>query len=224
MSANGQPLGFQRARNPEQREARQRAILEVAAQLLGEMPVSDISLRELARRVGLSKTNVVRYFETREAVFFALLNQAIDEWLDDLPAELPQRSAIGPPSPGAVVDALARSVANRPLICELWSSLGTELERNISADAVRTFKLTHTDLQVRLAGLLRQHIPALTVPASRELVSQSILLIAGLWPFANPSPAVAEAIQDPLLAHSRVDFPDRLSRALLITVTGLLTV
>ncbi|MFE0531923.1 TetR family transcriptional regulator [Micromonospora parva] len=223
MGTNGQPPSFQRARNPEQREARRRAILEVAAQLLTEMPVSDISLRELARRVGLSKTNVVRYFETREAVFFALLNQFIDEWLDDLPAELPPATGT-PPSPAAVVDALARSVASRPLICELWSSLGTELERNISADAVRAFKLTHTELQVRLAGLLRQRIPALTVPASRELVALSILLIAGLWPFANPSPAVAEAVQDPLLAHSRVIFADRLSRALLVTITGLLLV
>ncbi|MEU8009841.1 TetR/AcrR family transcriptional regulator [Micromonospora parva] len=223
MGTNGQPPSFQRARNPEQREARRRAILEVAAQLLTEMPVSDISLRELARRVGLSKTNVVRYFETREAVFFVLLNQSIDEWLDDLPAELPPATGT-PPSPAAVVDALARSVASRPLICELWSSLGTELERNISADAVRAFKLTHTELQVRLAGLLRQRIPALTVPASRELVALSILLIAGLWPFANPSPAVAEAVQDPLLAHSRVIFADRLSRALLVTITGLLLV
>ncbi len=223
MGTNGQPPSFQRARNPEQREARRRAILEVAAQLLTEMPVSDISLRELARRVGLSKTNVVRYFETREAVFFALLNQSIDEWLDDLPAELPPATGT-PSSPAAVVDALARSVASRPLICELWSSLGTELERNISADAVRAFKLTHTELQVRLAGLLRQRIPALTVPASRELVALSILLIAGLWPFANPSAAVAEAVQDPLLAHSRVIFADRLSRALLVTITGLLLV
>ncbi|MFG3555750.1 TetR family transcriptional regulator [Micromonospora sp. NPDC047557] len=221
MSTDGQPLGFQRARNPAQREARRRAILEVAAQLLAEMPVSEISLRELARRVGLSKTNVVRYFETREAVFFALLNQAIDEWLDDLPAELPPATATQAPPPAAVVEALARSVASRPLICELWSSLGTELERNISADAVRAFKLTHTELQGRLAGLLRQRIPALTAPASRELVSLTILLIAGLWPFANPSPAVAEAVQDPLLAHSRVNFSDRLSRALHITVTGL---
>ncbi|WP_410816231.1 TetR/AcrR family transcriptional regulator [Micromonospora sp. 050-3] len=63
---------------------------------LAEMPVSDISLRELVRRVGLSKTNVVRYFETREAVFFALLNQAISELLDDLPSELPHATATQP--------------------------------------------------------------------------------------------------------------------------------
>ncbi|RKN22654.1 TetR/AcrR family transcriptional regulator [Micromonospora musae] len=222
MSGTGEQLNFQRARNPEQREARRRVILGAAAQLLAESPVSEISLRELARRVGLSKTNVVRYFETREAVFFALLNEALDEWLDDLPAELPAASPAGPSSPAAVLDALAGSLARRPLICELWSALGTELERNISTDAVRAFKLTHAELQVRLAGLLRERIPALTGPASRELVSLTIVLVAGFWPFANPSPAVVEAVEDPLLAHSRVDFTSRLSRALLVVVGGLL--
>jgi len=131
---------FQRARSPEQREARRQAILEVAGQLLTEMPVSDVSLRELARRVGLSKTNVVRYFETREAVFFALLNRTIADWLDDL--DLPTVP------PAGVVGALARSLAGRPLICDLWSALGTELERNISAEAVRDFKIEHAELQL----------------------------------------------------------------------------
>jgi AcrR family transcriptional regulator len=187
----------------------------VAADLLAELPLSEISLRELARRAGLSKTNVVRYFETREAVFFALLNQSLDDWLEALPAELPEGE------PSSVVDALARSLAAHPLICELWSSLGSELERNISTEAVRDFKLAHSALQARLADLLTQRIPVLAGPAAREFVAQMILLVAGLWPFANPAPSVAEAITDPRLAHSRVDFPARLGRTLQITLNGL---
>lgn len=208
---------FQRARSPEQRAERRRVILGAAVDLLGEMPLSEISLRELARRVGLSKTNVVRYFETREAVFFALLNQSIEEWLTALPPELPEGS------PTDVADALARSLAARPLVCELWSALGVELERNISAATARDFKLANGELQARLATLLTDRIPALTAPAAREFVALTILLVAGLWPFANPAPAVAEALQDPRLARSRVDFAARLGRALQVAITGLLT-
>jgi|SRR3954452_12357540 AcrR family transcriptional regulator len=207
---------FQRARSPEQREARRRAILGAAVDLLGEMPLSEISLRELARRVELSKTNVVRYFETREAVFFALLNQSIEEWLAELPPELPAGA------PAGVADALARSLAARPLVCELWSALGTELERNISAEAVRDFKLANGELQARLAALIAERVPALTEAAAREFVAMTILLVAGLWPFANPAPAVAEAVQDPRLARSRVDFAARLGRSLQVVITGLL--
>ncbi|GHB11294.1 TetR family transcriptional regulator [Streptomyces tendae] len=213
------PIEFQRARSAEQRQARKDAILKAAAGLLTEMPVSDISLRELSRRVGLSKTNVVRYFETREAVFFELLNRTFEQWLEELSGEL---AAAAPASPDAVADVLARSLARRPLLCELLSSLGTELERNISAESARAFKLDHSGLQSRLADLLRQYASALTEPAARELVSLTIIVAAGLWPFANPSPQVVEALEDPRLAHTRVDFAERLGRALRVAVTGLL--
>ncbi|MEU3414560.1 hypothetical protein ABZ760_25405 [Streptomyces sp. NPDC006658] len=137
------PADLRRARSAEQRETRKRAILDAATQLLAEMPVSDISLREPSRRVGLSKTNVVRYFETREAVFLGLLNRNLAQWIEELPAELAPAgvpdTAGGPPSSQAVTDALARSLARRPLLCALLSSLGTELERNISAEFVRDF-------------------------------------------------------------------------------------
>jgi AcrR family transcriptional regulator len=53
---------FQRARSDEQREQRRRAILCAAAAMLAEMPVADLSLNELSRRVGLAKSNVLRYF------------------------------------------------------------------------------------------------------------------------------------------------------------------
>ncbi|CAL9340503.1 TetR family transcriptional regulator [Streptomyces sp. enrichment culture] len=217
------PTEFQRARSAEQREVRKRAILDAATQLLAEMPVSDISLRELSRRVGLSKTNVVRYFETREAVFFELLNRNLAQWIEELPAELAPAASGGPVPSQALMDALARSLARRTLLCELFSSLGPELERNISAESVRDFKLAHIRLLGDLADLLRHHLPELTPAAAVELVSLTVVCTAGLWPFAHPSPAVAEAQRDPGLAHTRVDFAERLGRTLHVAVTGLLT-
>jgi AcrR family transcriptional regulator len=79
---------FQRARSDEQRAQRREAILETAAAMLTEMPVARVSLNELSRRVGLAKSNVLRYFESREAVLLDLLDAAEREWLDQLDAEL----------------------------------------------------------------------------------------------------------------------------------------
>src|SRR5216117_1101716 len=75
---------FQRARSDEQREQRRQAILSTAAAMLGEMPVADLSLNELSRRVGLAKSNVLRYFETREAVLLELYDTTWKAWLDRL--------------------------------------------------------------------------------------------------------------------------------------------
>ncbi|MFI2364363.1 TetR/AcrR family transcriptional regulator [Promicromonospora sp. NPDC019610] len=215
--------GFQRARSAEQREIRQQTILDAAAELLREMPVAEISLRELSRRVGLSKTNVVRYFETREAVFFELLNRSLAQWTADLAGEL---SALETPSDtavdtAAVTGTVARSLAARPLLCGLLSALGPELERNISTETVLEFKLTHVRLLDDVADLLRRHLTTLTRTEARELASLTVVYTAGLWPFAQPSDAVAEALRDSRLAPTKVDFAARLDRILQVAVAGL---
>src|SRR5579862_8657106 len=78
-------MTFQRARTEDQREIRRGEILDTVATMLGEMPVAAISLNELSRRVGLAKSNVLRYFESREAILLELLVRAWTEWLSALP-------------------------------------------------------------------------------------------------------------------------------------------
>lgn len=216
--------GFQRARRPEQREQRRNAILDAAEALLGEMPAADVSLREISRRVGQAKSGVVRYFETREAVFLEILQRARQEWLDDLETRLPEtigEDASGPALP-EITDVWARSLAERPMLCELWSMLAAVLERNVSAASIRAFKLGNREQLTRLANLVRTRLPALTQAAAEELAATSVVLLAGLWPFAHPSPAVQEAIEDPRLSSSRIDFAGALSRDLQLVITGLL--
>ncbi|MEU6343640.1 TetR family transcriptional regulator [Streptomyces sp. NPDC046977] len=215
---------FQRARRPEQREQRREAILDAAGTLLREMPASEVSLRELSRRVGLSKSNVVRYFETREAVFLELLDRSIGEWLDALEDELPPvPGPDGPPvASGTLARAWAGSLARRPLLCELWSILAAVLERNVSVESVRAFKLREADHRARLARMAGDRLPGLDEPAAMELTRISVVLTAGLWPFANPSPAVVEATGDPCLAEARVNFGESLGTMLHAALKGLL--
>src|SRR5215468_1533288 len=87
---------FQRARSEEQREVRRQAILGAAAAMLAEMPVAQVTLNELSRRAGLAKSNVLRYFESREAVLLELLDSAWQDWLARLDQELAAGCGTGP--------------------------------------------------------------------------------------------------------------------------------
>src|SRR5580704_8920964 len=112
---------FQRARSEEQREARRRAILNTAAAMLAEMPVAEVTLNELSRRVGLAKSNVLRYFESREAVLLDLLGSQWQEWLAALAGELDE--AVDSSAPVAargdqVAAVLATSLNRRPVLCD----------------------------------------------------------------------------------------------------------
>jgi AcrR family transcriptional regulator len=215
--------GFRRARRPEQREQRRQMILDGAAAMLAEMPVAEISLRELSRRVGLAGSNVLRYFETREGVFLALLDNLSEEWLGQLERDLGASAGTGPVAAiGQIAETWARSLASRPLLCELTSVLSGVLERNVSVDSVRDFKRRAIARNAALANLIRGLLPDLTERAALEIASLAHTLLAGLWPLANPGPVVRAATEDPELAAAHVDFTGRMTRGLVLLMAGQL--
>ncbi|MFJ9034666.1 TetR family transcriptional regulator [Streptomyces sp. NPDC102274] len=216
MSIKEEP-GFRRARSHEQRELRRRAILDAAEVLLTEVPLDALGLRELSRRLGTSKTNVVRYFESREGVLLALLNRTRLMWLDDLEKELPA----GPADLDEVIRAWADTLAARPLLCQMWSMLAMVLERNVSAESVRAYKLEDLEHRARLARLLRERVRGLDEREALHLTRVGVVILAGLWPFSNPTPAIIEATADPRLADARVDFPRAYADMLGLAARGL---
>src|SRR4051812_49745717 len=89
--------------------------------MLAEMPVAALSLNELSRRVGLAKSNVLRYFESREAVLLELLDAAWREWLVALEDALPAGdTAVPAPHPiGQGAGRLAPTPVGPPVVCRL---------------------------------------------------------------------------------------------------------
>ncbi|MGD9531777.1 TetR family transcriptional regulator [Pseudonocardia sp.] len=218
--------GFQRARSDDQREQRRRAVLDTAREMLATMPVAEISLNELSRRVGLAKSNVLRYFESREAVLLELQDQAWSEWLDALAAELPDAVDAAAPvatRTEALAAALTASLGARPMLCELISTTAAVLERNVSPEVAARYKrraLVHVE---RLAGLLRVVVPELDAWSAGRLAAATALCTGALWTHACPSDALlAVYAQQPDLAVLRVHFPDALREMIATLVAGLL--
>ncbi|MGL6235814.1 MAG: TetR/AcrR family transcriptional regulator [Segniliparus sp.] len=193
-----QDCGFHRARSPEQVEQRRRAILDTASEMLREAPIAAISLRELSARVGLAKSNVLRYFDSREAIFLEILDREQRDWLDEL------ERTLGALEPGtepfaverAIADAVTASVVRRPLLCELVAAMGGVLERNISVEFARDFKRRANGNIARLSVLVQGAVPGLG-PASAAMAAAAIvILITGLWPYAHPTDEVCAVMKE----------------------------
>ncbi|MDT5012528.1 MAG: TetR/AcrR family transcriptional regulator, ethionamide resistance regulator [Mycobacterium sp.] len=77
---------------------REAAILRTAERLLGERPLTDISVDDLAKGAGISRPTFYFYFPSRDAVVLTLLDRVIkeaNETLDGLAETLPADPARG---------------------------------------------------------------------------------------------------------------------------------
>ncbi|MGI5503975.1 TetR/AcrR family transcriptional regulator [Lentzea sp. CA-135723] len=215
-------MTFQRARTDEQRGERRRQILATAAAMLTEVPVADLTLTALSRRVCLAKANVLRYFESREAVLLELLEAEVADWITELEAaELPG----GSPEERAdrLADLVATSLARRPVLCDLISAQATVLERNISAEtALRHKRSVHGYLEALVRFTVR-HLPELGDEGAAALMQTVMLIAVAAWPGSRPPQAVLDAYAaDPALAAMCVDFTAVVRRTTAVTVSGLL--
>lgn len=188
---------FARARSAEQRASRVAAILRAADEMLQEVRVADLTLNELSRRVGLAKSNVLRYFPSREAVLLQLLDRETNDWLGDIETRL----AVGED----LAAAIAAAAASRPVFCDLTASAAGALERNVSGEVATHYKrasLASSERLARLAGF-----DSIAHHGAQLFVAAVLLVIGGVWASSQPSEGMRAAYAEhPDLQPFRIDF------------------
>ncbi len=76
------PVGERRMRRDG--EARRAAILNAGLEVFSTYGLHGASVDAIAERVGISKTNLLYYFPTKDLLYVAVLQRVLDVWLDPL--------------------------------------------------------------------------------------------------------------------------------------------
>ena len=196
---------WQRARRPEQKEERSAAILNAAAALLDARGINGTSLNAIARAVGLSKANLYRYFESREAMLLELMLREQAAWADEL-SELLEPLA-GKDDLDGVADITVSTLAERSRLCVLVAALGGVLEHNVSLEAVIDFKRKCLGLTQEVAAPIAAALP-IGVEQASQLITMTIITASGAWPLCHPSEVAVQALELPELAPLKLDFEE----------------
>jgi AcrR family transcriptional regulator len=211
--------GFQRARSAQAKQERESAILAAAQALGAARGIREVTLTDIAEAVGMHKSAMLRYFETREQIFLRLTALGWHEWS----AALRQRLGELPPDPAAaeVATVFAATLVARPMFCDLLAQAPLNLERNVSLESVRAFKLaTLEEVHAIRAELAR--LRGLTEQQAVDVIATATSLAGALWQMATPGPEVQALYRsDPRLAHATVEVGPRLTRVLTAVLTGL---
>ena len=211
--------GFQRARSSEAKKLRETAILDAATRLGAEHGIRQVTLTDLAAAVGMHKSALLRYFETREQIFLRLTAAGWQDWSSALQLELGRLDADSPGS--AVAGAFTDTLCSRPLFCDLLAQAPLNLERNVSAEQVRAFKLvTHAEVEAIVAELRRLR-SALSEVQAVDVIATATSMAGALWQMATPAPEILELYRsDPRLELAVFEVGPRLARILTALIDG----
>ncbi|MBX2851937.1 MAG: TetR/AcrR family transcriptional regulator [Phycisphaeraceae bacterium] len=185
---------WQRARSPEQIAERRADILRAAGELIDEGGLDSAGLNAIARRVGLSKANLYRYFESREAILLDLTLAAFHSWCDQVIQELSDLAGGTRVSIETVASTLAKRYAQRPRLGILVHALPGIIEHNISLETAIDFKANAFEQLQQIAKRLSDILPELSEPNATQFLWLWSTAASGAWPHCHPHPIIQQAI------------------------------
>jgi AcrR family transcriptional regulator len=210
---------FRRARRPEQISARREALLAAAAELFDEQGPGGAGLNAIAARAGFTKSNIYRYFESREAVLISLHQRDLAAMTDAVEARL---AHCGTGDLEAAASAMAQSLLERPRLGRLLSILSSVLEENVSREAILAMKRESLGLMRRLVVALNRVVPNLSPAECGWVWTMATLFVVGLWPAAHPAAAAAEVLAMDEFCDLRLDGERDVKRGVLTILRGVI--
>ena len=191
-----QKTKWQRARSPEQVAERRADILQAAGDLIDESGLDAAGLNAIARRVGLSKPNLYRYFESREAILLQLALDAFCAWSDRVGQELGgSADRTDQQTIESIARILARTCARQPRLGLLMNALPGIIEHNISLETAIEFKAKAFGLFQQTAGQLAGVLPGLSELNAANFLWLWSIAACGAWPHCHPNPIIEQAMK-----------------------------
>lgn len=111
---------------------------------------------------------------------------------------------------------------DRPLFCDLLIHAPLNLERNVSLDAVRAYKIASIERVAVVSELLGDAVPGLGQAGGRKAVAAITAFAAAFWQVSHPPETLARFYEEaPEFGHSVLDFAGRLEDLTKAVLTGL---
>ncbi|AMT69829.1 TetR family transcriptional regulator [Mycobacteroides immunogenum] len=181
-------------------DERIQAILATAEELLGQRPLTDVSVDDLARGAGISRPTFYFYFSSKEAVLLTLAERIIEE-ADANVARIDPAAMTSPAQYWrAVIKAYFDAFgSHRSITVALSSMQGTSPELDQRWSEVTENWVSNTTLGIeaeRARGAAPSAIPARDIAIALNLINQAMMRAT----FTGQQPAVTDGdVVDTLL-------------------------
>jgi len=206
-----------RARSDEQIEQRINEIVDATARLYEENRFEDITFAMIAKEANFTRSNLYRYFQTKEDIFLELLKSDIAVWRKDILENFTD----GNPSLHEVAEISVELILRHKRMVKLFTILFTLLEPNASLEALTAFKQKITEEIGMVAHFLSTKLPFPSIEAAGDFLTTQSYLAMGAYPMMNLTSKQKEAMQAIGMDTSPEYYKQKLMHTIELLLQGL---
>ena len=185
------------ARASEERvQARREEIIKACAGLYERMGFKDVTIKEIGEATSFTRTAIYNYFQTKEEIFLALLQEEYENWVRDLEAAADARERM---SADEVARTLAETLEKRGLLLKLMTMNHYDMEENSRMERLAAFKGAY-GASLRAVERLAEKC-GLDAAARRGFLYAFFPFVYGIYPYA-----VVSERQRTAMAQAGVEF------------------
>jgi len=212
-------MNWQRARTDEQKEQRVDAILEATARLYESSSFEKITLAAIAREANFTRSNLYKYFRSREEIFFEFLKHDVRLWRRDL---VKNYADIFSCSVDTFADGWVKVLIRHKRLLRLVSVLYAHLEKKASRESLVGFKQMANQEFRQVSVVLCRLFPDLPEEQALTFLQQQLAASIGLYTMTDLSATQRQVLEMPEFQHFQLDFADSFRLAVTYLLKGLL--
>jgi AcrR family transcriptional regulator len=210
---------WQRARTDEQKEVRIAEILSAAERLFDSSDYEAITLVAVAKESKFTRSNLYKYFNTKEEIYIELIKRDFALWADDLETVFNTYDEI---SVGEFADVWVDTFIRHPRLSGLIPILFTTLEKNATLQNLVDFKFALKENIADVIAVLCRLFPSLTMERAVNFLMLQMAAAIGLLPMAHVSEKQKKAMEQTGMEGTRIEFAREYKRAVTYILQGML--
>ena len=212
-------MDWKRARSDEKKDERKAAICAAAMTLFKENGYDDVTLNGIAKEAGFAKSNLYRYFSSREEIFLSIFSDLFSRWFAAWSKRLKRFHEHEPIANFA--ESWVKSFLAIPAFLDLTPLLFLSLEQNSSYEQLVKFKRHSKSLLYPLSLEISRIYPEIANEQAFQCLSLCFAATSNFWAGSRQNDALRKVYAQEEFAALRPTFKSDLKSAVEITVHGL---
>lgn len=166
--------------SPELTNARKEEIINACKTLYRDISFKEITIKQIAEYTSFSRASIYNYFETKEEIFLAILQEEYELWVADLQDITDRNDSM---TKEDIAKALASSLEKRKLLLKLMSMNHYDMEENSREERLVEFKVAYGASLKAVGQMLKKFCPEMSGGERQKFLYSFFPFVYGIYPY-----------------------------------------